>query len=406
MEKLTQKEQDKFDDYYNDLWSYLKVKNQNIDIDKPLSTEQIRDYLLKEKGISDNEIKKFILYIKEEGQSVISTKSSSSRDSNSIFISKSSIQSPILPTSTHTLLLNCCHGLLETVTIKNNRLLSHFKNPIQNLNRLIEGAQMCITSHFPMDTVDVMKELKAKNWNTLNSENIIEAKKIVQNIKAYKQIKIKTIDSDLYYAYQARANQLSNTLQYVTNTINEKIINKYWQVSTKKSFKSPSGIYFVNKTIFNVPSMKTPYKQGGFDDHFNYSTNQITYTIFDNILTCPIYKQYNNYLLRINIPEVKSWEYNVHSNTFEYGEMIYQTSAYALYNYLSNIQNVSMIDMSCEVSDNTNKINKLKAQRDSYRKLGPKVGKKLVKKITKKIYREEIKPKSKARGKRITRKIL
>jgi hypothetical protein len=50
-------------------------------------------------------------------------------------------------------------------------------------------------------------------------------------------------------------------------------------------------------------------------------------------------------------------------------------------------------------------VNKLKQQRDNYRKLGTNVGKKLVKKMTKKIYRIDQQLRSKARGKTKKHKI-
>ena len=79
--------------------------------------------------------------------------------------------------------------------------------------------------------------------------------------------------------------------------------------------------------------------------------------------------------------------------------MISETNAFTLYNFLANIDNVNMIDNSCEIHDLNEEVNKLKALRDSYRKLGPRVGKKLVKQITKKIYRMEDKLRTTARGK-------
>jgi hypothetical protein len=412
--KLTQEEEDKFDELYNKLWEYLLARGQNPNV--ALTTKQIRDFLLIEENLEEKEINKFIKYLKDEGQSIESSNSSnsstnsssnsSSNSSNSIFRSRSSSHSdslsPIIkPNSTHTLLFNCCHGVLETTNInKYNKILKYFKNPIQSLNRLIEGAQLCITSHYASDDVNIMKELKKKNWNSLNSENIDEAKEIVQNVKGYKEKTIKPQENPFYYNYLFRKNQLHNRLQYITNTIDEKIINKRWGVEIQKEKKMPNGIFFVNKTTFIVPKMNKPYIKGGFDEHFNYKTNQITYTIFDNILTCPIYTQFNNFCYKQNIPEQKTWEYNVHTDTYVYGEMISYTGAFVLFNYLANIPNVSMIDTSCEVYNDYNEVNKLKALRDSYRKLGPKVGKKLVKQITKKIYRLENKLRTTARGKR------
>ena len=419
---ITQEEEDRFDDLYNDLWEYYIEQGQDRDIN--LTNKQIHYYLSINKKLEEKEINKFIKYLKDEGElsdsSRSSSKSSSRSSSNSIFTSKSSLKSSpsssprLSPSSkssskststhninsTHTLLLNCCHGMLEIENInKYNKTLKYFNNPIQTLNRLIEGAQMCITSHYPTDTVNIMKELNKKHWNSLNSENIQEAKRIIENVKGYIEETIKPAGDKYYYGYLARKNQLHNRLQFITNTINEKIVNKTWAIDTSIKIKSPNGIYFVNKTTFIVPKMNKPYVQGGFDEHFNYETKQITYTSFDNILTCPIYKQYNNYCFEYKVSEQKSWEYNVNSNTFVYGDMIYKTTAFALYNYLQNIPNVSMIDTSCESHELFGDVNKLKAQRDSYRKLGPRLGKKLVKKMTKKIYRIEQKLMSKARGK-------
>jgi hypothetical protein len=248
-----------------------------------------------------------------------------------------------------------------------------------------------------------MKELNKKHWNSLNSENIQEAKEIIENIEGYREETIKPEGHRNYYDYLARKNQLHNRLQFITNSKNEKIINKIWVIETSLKTKSPNGIYFVSKTTFIVPKINKPYISQGIDSHFNFQTNQITYTSFDNILTCPIYKQFNNYLLKDKIPDKQSWEYNVFNNTFVSGDMIYSTTAFVLYNYLQNIPNVSIIDTSCESHDLYNDINKLKKQRDSYRKLGRNVGKKFVKKTTKKIYRLEQQLRSKARGKK-TRK--
>jgi hypothetical protein len=403
---ITREEEDRFDDLYNNVWEYYIDQGQDRDIN--LTNKQIKHYLLTEESLSKDEINKFTQYLKDEGElsdssrssspsSYASSKSSSSRSFSS---SKSKSISSLNTNSSHTLLLNCCHGSLETTNInKYNKTLSSFNNPIQTLNRLIEGAQMCITSHYPSDSVNIMKELKKKHWDSLNSENIEEAKEIIQDIRGYREKTIKPRGHKNYYDYLFRSTQLHNRLQFISNAMNEKIINKTWAIETSIETKSPSGIYFVNKTTFIVPEIKPNYIQGGFDEHFNYETKQITYTSFDNILTCPIYKQFNNYCLKYKVPEKKSWEYNVHSNTFEYGDMIYETTAYALYHYLANIPNVSMIDTSCESHSLNKEVNKLKQQRDSYRKLGPKLGKKLVKKMTKKIYRIDQQLRSKARGK-------
>ena len=383
---ITREEEDKFDDLYNNVWEYYIDQGQDRDIN--LTNKQIQHYLLTEEKLSKDEINKFTQYLKDEGElSNISTPSSKSR-SSSKSSSRSSSRSRSIPSATtnssHTLLLNCCHGTLETTNInKYNKTLTHFFNPIQHLNRLIEGAQMCITSHYANDSVNIMKELNKKHWNSLNSENIQEAKTIIENIEGYREETIKPEGHRNYYDYITRKNQLHNRLQFISNKINEKIINKIWTIETSIKTKSANGIYFVNKTTFIVPLMNKPYISQGFDSHFNFQTNQITYTIFDNILTCPIYKQFNNYSLKDNIPDKQSWEYNIHSNMFVYGDMIYTTTAFALYNYLRNIPNVSMIDTSCESHDLYNDINKLKKQRDSYKKLGRHVGKKLVKKMTK-----------------------
>ena len=403
---ISQEEEDRFDDLYNNLWEYYIEQGQDRDIN--LTKNQILNYLMTEENLEEKEINKFIKYLKDQGElSVSSTPSStpistssskSSSKSISKSISKSSSSSNI--NSSHTLLINCCHGALETKSInKYIKSLNYFLNPIQYLNRLIEGAQMCITSHYPNDNVEIMKELNKKHWNSLNSENIQEAKRIIENIDGYREKTIKPQGHNSYYNYLARNNQLHNRLQFITNTINEKIINKIWAIDTAIKPKTPNGIYFINKTTFIVPLMNIPYVSQGFDSHFNYETNQITYISFDNILTCPIYKQFNNYCLKDKIHDKQSWEYNIHSNTFVYGEMIYKTTAYVLYKYLANIPNVSMIDTSCESHDLNKDVNKLKKQRDSYRKLGPRVGKKLVKKITKKLYNFEQQLKTKARGK-------
>lgn len=396
---ITREEEDKFDDLYNNVWEYYIVQGQDRDIN--LTNKQIQHYLLTEKNLSKDKTNKFIKYLKDEGE--LSDNESSKSSSSSRSSSKSSSISNT--NSTHTLLFNCCHGMLETENInKYNKALKNFNNPIQSLNRLIEGAQMCITSHYSTDDVNIMKNLKEKKWDSLNSENIQEAKEIVENVKGYKEKTIRPKEDKSYYNYLFRSTQFHNRLQFVTNTMNEKIINKTWVIEPRKEKKNPNGIYFVNKTTFIVSEMNKPYvKKGYFDDHFNYETKQITYTSFDNILTCPIFKQYNNYCLKYQVPEQKSWEYNVHSNTFEYGDMISKTTAHALYSYLANIPNVSMIDTSCESHELNKDVNKLKKQRDSYRKLGPRVGKKLVKQMTKKIYRMEQQLRSKARGKTKTK---
>jgi len=391
--EYTEEEKDNFIiviDYYD---SYCK--ENSLTSDEYSLDDFINDGEYKGSGVhlTTNEKIQIIKYYNSSHSSPSHSSSSHSSSSHS-----SSSQPFIL--STHTLLLNCCHGQLPVVNERNHKMvLDYIYNPIQTLNRLIEGAQICITSHHRNDDISIMQQLKEKNWDSLNSVNIQEAKKIIQNINGYKTKTIRPKEHEYYYDYLARNNQFHNTLQFITNTIDEKIINKIWMVETRKEKQNPSGIYFVNKTTFIVPKMNKPYVKSDFIEYFNYETNQITYTIFDNILTCPIFKQYNNYCFEYKVPQQKSWKYNIHSNTFEYEDMISTTNAYALYNYLANIPNVSMIDTSCESHELNEEVNKLKELRDSYRKLGPRVGKKLVKQITKKIYRLEHKLRSKARGK-------
>ena len=414
---ITQEEKDKYNELYYDFIEEFMVYQPKGS--KP-TTNQIRSYLTKE-NLKEKEINKFIKYLNDEEVFLASSKTSSnsngiftsksssktSNKSNSIFSSKSSIKSSSSPFSntSHTLLFNCCHGVLPTSsTNKYNKYLISFKNPIQKLNRLIEGAQMCITSHYVNDKLEIIKELQKKNWNTLNKSNIEQAKEIIENLKGYKSSKLKPKEDTFYYSYIARNNQLHNRLQFITNTVKEEILNKFWNVDSRIDLKSPSGIYFVNKTTFIVPGINYSYmKETKHCEHFDFETNQITYSKFYNILTCPIYKQYNNYYLqnffKIKLHNAPSWSYNNYTDSIEYIDMLYETNAYILYHYLINIPNISMIDNSCEVNEHYQEIHKLKKLRDSYRKLGPKIGKKLVEKMTKKIYRLENKLKTKARGK-------
>ena len=310
------------------------------------------------------------------------------------------------PNSTSTLLLNCCHGRLPVIEKgKYNKELEYINNPVQILNRLIQGAQLCPTYMDDNDIIFFMNELKKTNWNSLNHENIQKVKKLIENMNEYQNpdIILSSPSEEYYYDELKRKNQFHNNLQFMINTINEKIINKTWSIEEQSSSKEKKimGIYFINETTFIVPSIDTAYLNNLSNSitHFNFQTNQITYPRFYNILTCPIYKQYNYYHSEFDIPLKKDWNYDSNTNKYSYVNMISETNAFTLYNYLSNISNVSMIDNSCEIHDLNEEVNKLKALRDSYRKLGPRVGKKLVKQITKKIYRLEDNLRSKARGK-------
>jgi hypothetical protein len=310
------------------------------------------------------------------------------------------------PNSTSTLLLNCCHGRLPVIEKgKYNKELEYINNPVQILNRLIQGAQLCPTYMDDNDIIYFMNELKKKDWDSLNHENIQKVKNLIENMNIYKDHQITSSPSDYEYYYDElkRQYQFHNNLQYMINTFNEKIINKIWTIEEESSPKEKKimGIYFVNETTFIVPPIDRPYLNNLSNSitHFNYETNQITYSTFYNILMCPIYKQFNYYYSEFDIPLKKDWNYNINTNKYSYVNMISETNAFTLYNYLSNIPNVSMIDNSCEIHELNQEVNKLKKLRDSYRKLGPKVGKKLVKQITKKIYRLEDKLKTKARGK-------
>jgi hypothetical protein len=283
-------------------------------------------------------------------------------------------------------------------------------NPIQHLHRLIQGAQLCITSMYVSDIIKIIKMLDTKSWDSLNKEKAVEIKKFIADLKSYFFYRT---EHEFDYDYMARKNQIHNTFEFVVNKFNDKILNKQWQINlTPKPESTPhdkvfdmNGIYFVNETTFIVPRMDTPYVNNTTDlnRHFNFTTRQITYSKFYNILLCPIYRQYNDYKLKYyfpqGVPMSKDWAYNYNISDLGFYNMISKTTADVLYNFLSNIPNVSMIDNSCESHDLKPEVNKLKELRDKYRELGPRVGKKLVKKMTKKIYRLEAKLRSKARGK-------
>ena len=337
------------------------------------------------------------------------SKSSSSSISSSA--SSATSPTPISRESTHTLLLNCCHGGLN-VYYKGqpNVQLAYMFNPIQHLNRLIQGAQLCITSMYVSDIIKIIKMLDTKSWDSLNKEKAVEIKNFIANLKSYFFYRT---EHEFDYDYMARKNQIHNTFEFVVNKFNDKIINKEWAINlTPQPESTPhdkvfdmNGLYFVNETTFIVPRMDNPYVNNTTDltRHFNFTTRQITYSKFYNILLCPIYRQYNDYKLKYyfpqGVPMSKDWSYNYNISDVGFYNMISKTTADVLYNFLSNIPYVSMIDNSCESHDLKSEVNKLKELRDSYRILGPRIGKKLVKKITKKIYRLEGKLRSKARGK-------
>ena len=403
-------EYDEFIENYNSYCQSFGLTGDDF-----LSLEEYIDsgqYKVFGEKLTADEEKQIIKYY----NSKFSSHSVSSSISSSSSASSPSSPSPISKDSTHTLLLNCCHGGLN-VYYKGqpNVQLAYMFNPIQHLNRLIQGAQLCITSMYVSDIIKIIKMLDTKSWDSLNKEKAVEIKKFIADLKSYFFYRT---EHEFDYDYMARKNQIHNTFEFVVNKFNDKIINKEWQINlTPQPESTPhnkvfdmNGLYFVNETTFIVPRMDNPYVNNPTDlnKHFNFTTRQITYPKFYNILLCPIYRQYNDYKLKYyfpqGVPMSKDWMYNYNISDVGFYNMISKTTADVLYNFLTNIPNVSMIDNSCESHDLKPEVNKLKELRDSYRKLGPRVGKKLVKKMTKKIYRLEGKLRSKARGKQRKRK--
>jgi len=394
---------EEFDEFIENYESYCESFGLSGDdflsFEEYISTGQ---YKVMGNELTSQEIKRLIKYY--------NSKSSSPSSSPSSHSSSSSSSSSSTKLSNHTLLLNCCHGALN-VYYKGqpNVELAYMYNPIQHLNRLIQGAQLCITSMYVSDVIKLIKELDTKSFHSLNKENVGEITNMIANLKSYKNYE-REIEG---YDYKTRKNQIHNTLKFMVNKFNDKILNKEWYIHSSPQPESTpidkvddiNGLYFVNETTFIVPRMDKPYINNSTDlnRHFNFTTRQITYSKFYNILLCPIYRQYNDYKLKYFYPHGislgKDWAYNINISNIGLYSMISKTTADVLYNFLVNIPNVSMIDNSCESHALNYEVNKLKQLRDSYRKLGPRVGKKLVKKMTKKIYRLEGKLRSKARGK-------
>jgi hypothetical protein len=399
---------EEFDEFIENYESYCKSFGLSGD-----------DFLSFEEYIQSDQYKVFGEELTADEKKQIIKYYNSKYSSNSASVSSASSASPISRESTHTLLLNCCHGGLN-VYYKGqpNVQLAYMYNPIQHLNRLIQGAQLCITSMYVSDFIKIIKMLDTKSWDSLNKEKAVEIKNFIANLKSYFFYRT---EHEFDYDYMTRKNQIHNTFEFVVNKFNDKIINKEWQINlTPQPESTPhdkvfdmNGLYFVNETTFIVPRMDNPYVNNSTDlnRHFNFTTRQITYSKLYNILLCPIYRQYNDYKLKYyfpqGVPMSKDWTYNYNISDVGFYNMISKTTADVLYNFLVNIPNVSMIDNSCESHDLKPEVNKLKELRDIYRELGPRVGKKLVKKMTKKIYRLEGKLRSKARGKhrkRSTRK--
>ena len=341
------------------------------------------------------------------------TKTSSLSSPTSLSSSISSTSS----LSTHTLLLNCCHGNLNVYYRGKPYVeLAYMYNPIQHLHRLIQGAQLCITSMYVSDVIKLIKELDTKSWDSLNKDNISEITSMIANLKSYKNYKQETEG----YDYKARKHQIHNTLEIVSNKFNDKILNKEWSIHESSQPETTpldkvediNGLYFVSETTFIVPRMDSPYINNSTEltSHFNFTTREITYPKFYNILLCPIYRQYNDYKLSYYYPQgiamKRDWAYNYNITNIGYYNMISKTTADVLYNYLVNIPNVSMIDNSCESHVLKSEVNELKELKEKYRKeYGPKLAKKKIKETNKKIYRLTRKISSKARGKKNITKI-
>jgi len=424
------KELDLKDDDYSDYY----IKNRRTHAARTTTTiQEIEDYLderpLDSNGrpLSKKFRELFIKYIKNP--MFFKEINDESKPNSRVNSPRSSLDSTEELTgkqnSKYTLLLIASHGELIFVNKdKPYRRLEHISNPIKQLNRLIQGAQLCTTYVIPKDLLQIIKELRKHNYDTLNKDNIDEVERIMRNIE-YKHIESYDIDSsaprdEYFYSFKQRNTQFHNIFQFVKTSKGEKILNKEWTILPHLTLPATepflhtadsdtNGIFFVCETTFIVPTIKKLYKNNGVDNysHFDFNINQITYPAFYNIFMCPIFKQYNDFMLKHlkhGKTTSKDWAYYYGIRNIVSTKMIYLTNAYSLYNYLSNIPNVSIIDNSCESHNLDKELNNLKKLRDSYRKLGPRVGKKLVRKVTKKINRLFGNQRTKARGKRKTAK--
>ena len=406
VEFVSEEDMEEFDRIYGDYLDHYS----RLGVDDP-TDDQVEIYIdSHEKQMTPEFRERFLRYTRSERKFRIKSLSPSPRADSE----RSSMDSTELVTgkknSKYTLLLNCCHGELP---VENKKKLEHIKNPISHLNRLIQGAQLCFTYMDRKDVIDIFSGLTSHSYNTLNDDNIDTVKKIILGLNAVKEHSNPTTNIDLLH----RKNQFHNTLQFVKTRVNEYILNKEWSINYKPVPKTTphnkvedvNGLYFVCETTFVVPYDIVYVDNPKYDNsHFNFQTNQITYPAFYNILTCPIFQQYNNWMLDDKyphgVPVYDDWAYVYGIRDVAMLKMIYETNAYSLYHYLSEIPHVSMIDNSCESHSLYNEVRKLKVLRESYRKLGPKVGKKLVRETTKKIYRMESQLKSKARGKKTNKK--